>query len=55
MATDQTAFLVVARGHRNLYAELKELVGTGGQVEVIEDRRRDPTILPREGREGTPR
>jgi len=49
---DQT-FLVVARGHQDLLDELKHVVGDVGWVRVIEDRRDDPTILPREGRQGT--
>ncbi|HEV8674133.1 MAG TPA: hypothetical protein VGX21_08805 [Methylomirabilota bacterium] len=49
---DQT-FLVVARGHGDLLEQLKEVVGELGWVRPIQDRRDDPTILPREGREGT--
>lgn len=45
-------FLVVARGHQDLLEELKSLLGETGRVRVIEDRRADPTLLPREGREG---
>lgn len=47
-------FLVVARGHTVLYEQLKAVVGELGHVRVIEDRRRDRTLLPREGREGAP-
>lgn len=46
-------FLVVARGHQDLLDQLKAVVGDVGWVRVIEDRRDDPTILPREGRGGT--
>jgi hypothetical protein len=53
-AVDQTAYLVVARGHRALYEQLRELVGESGRVRVIEDRRREQTLLPRPGREAPP-
>jgi hypothetical protein len=43
----------VARGHGDLLEQLKEVVGELGWVRPIQDRRDDPTILPREGREGT--
>ncbi|MBI3456042.1 MAG: hypothetical protein HY002_09690 [Candidatus Rokubacteria bacterium] len=46
-------FLVVARGHSDLLDQLKEVVGDLGWVRLVEDRRDDPTILPREGREGS--
>jgi hypothetical protein len=46
-------FLIVARGHGELLDQLKEVVGDLGWVRLVEDRRRDETILPREGREGT--
>ncbi|HSD66399.1 MAG TPA: hypothetical protein VLF95_06850 [Vicinamibacteria bacterium] len=46
-------FLVVARGHGDLLEQLQEVVGDLGWVTLIKDRRGDPTILPREGREGT--
>jgi hypothetical protein len=46
-------FLIVARGHRDLLAQIQGLVGGMGWVRVIEDRRRDQNLLPREGREGT--
>ena len=52
-ASDRQTVLVVARGHQDLFEELKALIGDEvGWVRVIEDRRADPTILPREGREG---
>ncbi len=46
-------FLVVARGHGDLLEQLKEVVGDLGWVRLVEDRRHDDTILPREGRAGT--
>lgn len=52
---DDRTFLVVARGHEDLLAELRRLVGDVGWVRVIEDRRQDQTLLPREGRSGTVR
>jgi hypothetical protein len=51
---DQT-FLVVAKGHGDLLEQLQEVVGDLGWVTLIKDRRDDPTILPREGRQGTVR
>ncbi len=49
------ALLIVARGHRDLLEELRTILGDAiGPVRVIEDRRRDQTILPREGRQGRP-
>jgi len=50
---DQAFFLIVARSHRNLLEQLKTLTGDLGWVRVIEDRRQDLTLLPREGREGS--
>ncbi|HEV8307237.1 MAG TPA: hypothetical protein VGW35_06175 [Methylomirabilota bacterium] len=49
---DQT-FLIVAKGHGDLLDQLKEVVGDLGWVRLVEDRRQDETILPREGRQGT--
>jgi len=46
-------FLVVAKGHGDLLEQLQEVVGDLGWVKLITDRRDDPTILPREGRQGT--
>jgi hypothetical protein len=46
-------FLIVAKGHGELLDQLKEVVGDLGWVRLVEDRRRDETILPREGRQGT--
>jgi len=51
-ASEQT-FLVVARGHPDLLEELQRVVRDVGWVRVIEDRREDRTLLPREGREGS--
>lgn len=48
-------FLVVAKGHGELLEQLREVVGELGWVKLIKDRRDDPTILPREGRQGTVR
>ncbi len=46
-------FLVVARGHRDLLEELRTILGDAiGLIRVIEDRRSDQTILPREDRQG---
>jgi hypothetical protein len=46
-------FLVVAKEHGDLLDQLREVVGDLGWVKLIKDRRDDPTILPREGRQGT--
>jgi len=45
-------YLVVAKGHQDLLSELRRVVGEFGWVRIIEDRRDDPTLLPRSGREG---
>jgi hypothetical protein len=50
---DEQTFLVVAKGHAELLEELKRVIGDLGWVTPITDRRDDPTILPREGRQGT--
>jgi hypothetical protein len=50
---DDQTFLVVAKGHAELLEELKRAIGDLGWVTPIKDRRDDPTILPREGRQGT--
>ena len=52
-AQPHQTFLVVAKGHGELLDQLKEVVGDLGWVKLIKDRRDDPTILPREGRQGT--
>jgi hypothetical protein len=46
--------LVVARGHGNLVAALRGVLGDLRGIEVIEDRRRDGRLLPRERRGGRP-
>jgi hypothetical protein len=51
-AADETYFLIVGRGHRDLLEQVKGVLGDTGWVRVIEDRRRDATLLPREGRGG---
>jgi hypothetical protein len=52
-AAGENTFLIVARGHGDLLDQLKEVVGDLGWVRLVEDRRQDETILPREGRQGT--
>lgn len=52
-AAPAQTFLVVARGHQDLLAELQRVVRDVGWVRVIENRREDRTLLPREGREGS--
>jgi hypothetical protein len=52
LTSDQT-FLIVAKGHGELLDQLKEVVGDLGWVRLVEDRRQDETILPREGRQGS--
>jgi hypothetical protein len=52
-APPDRTFLIVAKGHGELLDQLKEVVGDLGWVRLVEDRRRDETILPREGRQGT--
>jgi hypothetical protein len=49
---DDAYFLIVARGHRNLLDQLQAVLGEMGWIRIIEDRRRDETLLPREGRAG---
>ena len=41
------AFLVVARGQGSLLAEIREAVAALDWVDVIEDRRQKPSLLPR--------
>ena len=50
---DQRALLVVARGQRSLLEALREFVAELGWVDVIEDRRAGPSLLPREDRAAT--
>jgi hypothetical protein len=54
ISQDDRYFLIVARGHRDLLAQIQGLVGGMGWVRVIEDRRREHNLLPREGHEGPP-
>jgi hypothetical protein len=49
----ENTFLIVARGHDELLAQLQEVVGDLGWVRLVEDRRHDETLLPREGRQGS--
>ena len=44
---DGHAFLVVARGQGSLLAKVREAVAALDWVEVIEDRRQKPSLLPR--------
>lgn len=46
------SFLVVARGHRDLLEQVKATVSDISWIRVIEDRRNERLLLPREGREG---
>ena len=46
------SFLVVARGHQDLLQEVKATIAEMSWVRVIEDRRHERVLLPREGREG---
>lgn len=46
---DRAALLVLARGHTNLRAELQVLMNKFG-VRVVENRRRDGTLVPRRTR-----
>jgi hypothetical protein len=51
---DQRALLVVARGQNSLLEALREFFAEFGWVDVIEDRRQGPSLLPRGDREDTP-
>jgi hypothetical protein len=46
---DGHAFLVVARGQSSLLAEVRQVVAALDWVDVIEDRRQKPSLLPRQG------
>lgn len=46
------SFLVVAKGHEDLLAQVKATVAGISWIRVIEDRRNERVLLPREGREG---
>ena len=43
---------IVARGHQDLVGPVKVLLASVGPYRVIEDRRQDRSLFPREGREG---
>ena len=46
------SFLVVAKGHADLLEQVKATVADLSWIRVIEDRRHERILLPREGREG---
>ena len=50
----ERALFVVARGQQSLLEALREFVAELGWVDVIEDRRQGPSLLPRTDREDTP-
>jgi hypothetical protein len=51
---DDRALLVVARGQSSLLEAVRELFAEFGWIDVIEDRRQGPSLLPRADREDTP-
>jgi hypothetical protein len=51
---DERALLVVARGQRSLLEAAREIFAEFGWVDVIEDRREGPSLLPRQNSEDTP-
>ena len=51
---DERALLVVARGQSSLLEAVREVFAEIGWVDVIEDRRQGPSLLPRTDREDTP-
>jgi hypothetical protein len=51
---DERALLVVARGQSSLLEAVRELFAEFGWVDVIEDRRQGPSLLPRADHEDTP-
>jgi hypothetical protein len=51
---EERAILVVARGQNSLLEAVRELFAEIGWVNVIEDRRGGPSLLPRADREDTP-
>ena len=51
---DDRALLVVARGQSSLFEAVRELFAEFGWIDVIEDRRQGPSLLPRADREDTP-
>jgi len=50
----ERALLVVARGQSSLLEAARELFSDLGWIDVIEDRRQGPSLLPRPDREDTP-
>jgi hypothetical protein len=50
---NERALLVVARGQHSLLEAARELFADLGWVDVIEDRRQGPSLLPRVNREDT--
>jgi hypothetical protein len=51
---DERALVVVARGQSSLLEAARELFAEFGWIDVIEDRRQGPSLLPRPNREDTP-
>ncbi len=51
---DDRPFFVIARGHGDLLEALRAVLEDLGWPRLIEDRRREGLLLPREGREGKP-
>jgi hypothetical protein len=51
---DERALLVVARGQSSLLEAVRELFAELGWVDVIEDRRQGPSLLPRVDNDDTP-
>jgi hypothetical protein len=51
---DERALLVVARGQSSLLEALRDFVAELGWIDVIEDRRKTASLLPRADREGKP-
>ena len=51
---EERALFVVARGQQSLLEALREFVAELGWVDVIEDRRQGPSLLPRSDRDDTP-
>lgn len=51
---EERALFVVARGQQSLLEALREFVAELGWVDVIEDRRQGPSLLPRTDRDDTP-
>jgi hypothetical protein len=51
---NERALLVVARGQNSLLEAARELFAELGWVDVIEDRRQGPSLLPRPDRDDTP-